>query len=555
MTCRIFPKLSDESLDDLSSNAEAKFYRACRDQLPSEFLVLHSLSMIFEKTINDGHAIGESDFIIFNPHGGVLVVEVKGGGIRYDPMRESSWFSIDRSGIEYKIQNPFEQSKNYQFRVLDLIKKRVRGLKNTHFPLGHSVAFPDVRKSALGQIISHNRPKEIIACAEDLADLETWYDGAHRFWSGKQKIQPLSREGVREVERVFLKPVFAKPSVSAILDEEETARIKLTEDQARLLFCLEHHDRVNIIGGAGTGKTVLAKKAAEKFSIENKRTALICYNKGLGDELGTAFSNTMVHAGTYHSFFMGLLGDNLKSFVAEAKEAYPKADLWQVVMPFAFIMALENNEKLKFDAVIIDEGQDFNPEMWLSLEMLLKDDASKMFVFSDTHQGLYSKIDNIPKLSPPFLLQTNCRNTLQIFKRAYEDYDGPPITPPSIQGEQIQEKVDSSVNSQVDYICNTLNKLCIEGDVDKENVVILVADSQNLEGCMKHLVSACSKIKFVEQEHVSLGKVRVSTVKRFKGLEAPVVILWGAKDIPGYSRKEIYYVGLTRAKSRCFLVN
>ena len=37
------------------------------------------------------------------------------------------------------------------------------------------------------------------------------------------------------VEKVFLKPVFAKPSVSAILDEEETARIKLTEDQARLL--------------------------------------------------------------------------------------------------------------------------------------------------------------------------------------------------------------------------------------------------------------------------------------------------------------------------------
>ena len=50
-------------------------------------------------------------------------------------------------------------------------------------------------------------------------------------------------------------------------------------------------------------------------------------------------------------------------------------------MPFAFIMALEANENLKFDAVIVDEGQDFSAEMWLSLEMLLKDQTSKMFIF------------------------------------------------------------------------------------------------------------------------------------------------------------------------------
>ena len=260
MACRIFPKLSDESLNSLASKAEAKFYKACRDQLPSDFLVLHSLSMIFEKANNGGHAIGESDFVIFNPSGGVLVVEVKGGGVRYEPERGSSWFSIDRHGTEHKIHDPFEQSKNYQFRVLNLVKKRVRGLKNTHFTLGHSVAFPDVRKSSLGQIISHNRPKEIIACSEDLAELGAWYDSAHHFWSGRQKLEPLGHAGLREVEKVFLKPVFAKPSLSAVLNDEEITRIKLTEDQARLLFCLEHHDRVNITGGAGTGKTVLAKK-------------------------------------------------------------------------------------------------------------------------------------------------------------------------------------------------------------------------------------------------------------------------------------------------------
>ena len=53
-------------------------------------------------------------------------------------------------------------------------------------------------------------------------------------------------------------------------------------------------------------------------------------------------------------------------------------------MPFAFLLAIEEHDSLKFDAVVVDEGQDFSPEMWMSLEALLKDETSKLFVFSDT---------------------------------------------------------------------------------------------------------------------------------------------------------------------------
>ena len=61
-----------------------------------------------------------------------------------------------------------------------------------------------------------------------------WYDSAHHFWSGRQKLEPLGHAGLKEVEKVFLKPVFAKPSLSAILNDEEITRIKLTEDQAEV---------------------------------------------------------------------------------------------------------------------------------------------------------------------------------------------------------------------------------------------------------------------------------------------------------------------------------
>ena len=152
MACNVYPKLTDDQLDQLGSQAEAKFYKACRDQLPSSYFVFHSLSLVYQQSSNGKHGIGESDFVICNPNAGILVVEVKGGGIRYDPSESNHWYSIDRYGNEHQIKDPFEQSKNYQFRILDLVKRKARNLTRSHFPLGHSVAFPDVSNRELGEL-------------------------------------------------------------------------------------------------------------------------------------------------------------------------------------------------------------------------------------------------------------------------------------------------------------------------------------------------------------------------------------------------------------------
>ena len=108
---------------------------------------------------------------------------------------------------------------------------------------------------------------------------------------------------------------------------------------------MEVHDRVNISGGAGTGKTVLAKKLAEKFSLDGRKTALLCYNKGLGEELASAYSNDeLISAATFHSFVKKLLGEVFEKYLAEAREAYPNSDDWKVIIPFAAVMALEDDQ-------------------------------------------------------------------------------------------------------------------------------------------------------------------------------------------------------------------
>ena len=70
----IRPELTEERLE-LLPTSEARFYLACRAQLPDRVLVYHSV-----RTLNDRMVEGEADFVLFDPDGGMLVIEVKGGG-------------------------------------------------------------------------------------------------------------------------------------------------------------------------------------------------------------------------------------------------------------------------------------------------------------------------------------------------------------------------------------------------------------------------------------------------------------------------------------------
>ena len=48
--------------------------------------------------------------------------------------------------------------------------------------------------------------------------------------------------------------------------------------------------------------------------------------------------------------------------------------------------------------------------------------------------------------------------------------------------------------------------------------------------------------------------VLIDTIQRFKGLESPVVILWGLDTIDLSKRQELLYVGMSRAKSLLIIV-
>ena len=74
--------------DDVASAAERRLFGLFQAQLPDDFVVLHSVKWLVRERRFDRD--GEADFLIVHPDLGILVLEVKGGGVRVD----------DQSGLE-----------------------------------------------------------------------------------------------------------------------------------------------------------------------------------------------------------------------------------------------------------------------------------------------------------------------------------------------------------------------------------------------------------------------------------------------------------------------
>ena len=106
----IIPQLTNEQIEKIPSIAEQKVYKTLQKVIPNDWLVVHSLEFVKTTSKYNSHGDREADFVIFSPLHGVLVVEVKGGGIKYDKSIDQ-WYSLDRHRNTHKIKNPIRQAK------------------------------------------------------------------------------------------------------------------------------------------------------------------------------------------------------------------------------------------------------------------------------------------------------------------------------------------------------------------------------------------------------------------------------------------------------------
>jgi hypothetical protein len=553
----ILPILSESDLNSLPSQAEAKFYRAIRDQLPSSDIVLHSRTFV-AKNATGNMTDGEADFVLFSKDYGILIIEVKGGGVSHNP--ETGWLSVDRHQISHSIKNPFLQAKSQKFSILNHLKSyRIWNQLKLRVTAGHAVMFTDI--SDCTSLVGIDSPIEIIGSKNDLSDIRAWTKKVLQFWS-KQSPTGFGSAGMDIVNHIFCKPVSVKPLMRDLLSSDDEVRINLTNEQAKVLRTLSRHKRAGICGPAGTGKTVLAVEKAKMLNEMGKKVLLLCYNKPLGASIFKQFDRTSeVHVFTFHQYCEHLINSARKKFNIDyllfAKSDIPGADLFDEVYPLAATYAIEKfGEIAQYDAVIIDEGQDFGEEYWLTIEMSIKStDESWLYIFFDENQKLYKRNSSFPiSEDHTFPLTKNCRNAKPIHNLAYNYYIGDQIDDSNIVGTDPVLLIDDAEQIQAKRIYKEIRNLIQKETISADDIAVLVIASPKNEYYrqLNDEIKNQNLIKFSFEEHNIPHAVIVDTVKHFKGLERNVVFLW-IDDLSLASERELY-VGISRAKSILYIV-
>lgn len=551
---KIVPEMHDAELDALPSRAEARLYRALRDTLPADVLVLFSVTWVSASSRGSPRD-GEADFVVFDPSGGMLVIEVKGGGVSFHA-DTGEWWSIDSAGTRHPIKDPFRQACAEKHALLGLLRSHPswRQIANRRIAAGHAVFFPDV--SDLRPLVAPQRPRTLVGGREDLTDLRRFVAGALSYWSASDAtLRPLGREGLECVRKCFCSDIDVRPLISVKLRDEEEHRVRLTTQQARFLRSIGSHVRAVICGGAGTGKTILAMEKAKDAAAKGRRTLLLCYNRPLSDWMKRVMPvRDNLHVMTFHQLCEWRAGIVLKEtgrdLLAEARATYPGADRYETHLPHALAVSTDVLHDT-YDALIVDEGQDFSDDYWLPLELLLADpEKSPLYVFFDQNQAVYREARNFPVTEPPFVLTVNCRNTRNIHETSYRYFEGEITEPCEIDGAPIESLLAPTITEQASLITSRIRSLIVQHRLQPSQIAVLVTSTA------KHPMYDALRAqslpgggRWAVEDHCANNCVVVDTVGRFKGLECAVVFLWLSADLDPTEDAKTIYVGTSRAKS------
>jgi len=193
-------------------------------------------------------------------------------------------------------------------------------------------------------------------------------------------------------------------------------------------------------------------------------------------------------------------------------------------MPEALLDALEATNQ-RFDAIIIDEGQDFEALWWLSIQELLKDPTNgPLYIFYDDNQHIYSTRMEFPLEEEPMLLCENCRNTQRIHSEVMKFYRGQSDTS-SIgpEGRKPLELQVASEEEEVSAVDETIRHLLNQENVPAKAIVILTPKAQGRSKWRERQKLAGRTLSW--ETPTDDRAIGCATIHSFKGLESPVVVL------------------------------
>ncbi len=549
---RMYPDFVEMS--ERVSSAEFELYHALREQLPNEFLVFHSVAWHAKDKYGKPQD-GETDFVIAHPDEGILVIEVKGGNIRYTP-QTASWQSVSEGAKAYDIKDPFVQARKAKYTLIELLNRVMGGRQRVRdINIGHAVAFPNVviDESVLGP----DKPRNVILDMLDATYLEGWVRGAMAYWRGEAKTATSApgRRLMSGLIKLLGKSRELRPAMWGEIVRERQEMVRLTEEQYFVLDMLSRQRRAAIAGCAGSGKTLLAMEKAVRLAESGFKVLLTCYNKNLVGYLRRRIGN---HPNIDIRNFHKLCFDMAREANMLPLQSGDQARFYDELLPEALLESAEMLNR-KYDAIVVDEGQDFQETWWIPLQTLLEDpDDGILYIFYDENQAIYKgqhsslrlHPSSLPIETPPFYLTINCRNTRTIHKQVARFYQaddasqarGPIGRPVNVTRYRRPEQLNAALSDTIRHLTHRekipLNEITILTPLSRRNSNLWLSDG--FRG-----------VRYTDQLPTRPDQVHCNTIHAFKGLESSVVIL---AEVDQWSNRPkdldpLLYVACSRAKN------
>lgn len=541
--------------------ANLKYISTDGEKFLINFLV-ENLSDDFEIYIQPNLNGNRPDIILCHKNKGIFIIEIKDWKIeRYEKDEEKDKYYKYFKNKKIEIANPNSQLKRYKEQFNIFKQTPVVCIHYFHHSITQDVV------NFLGEdgikIFGFDKKNDLIAFVSNYPNIMLKY--------------------YKQIKN-FISPEKHK--------KELGEKIYLTQQQKRLIEHTPNSWR-RVKGSAGSGKTLVVVQKAVNIANADKKVLIVCFNKTLKryikDQLNNTFKDfdwNLIEYNHFHGFAKLFVEENGLEVKSNGNfEEYEK-NLIELVLKLQ--NDCQNVKNRKYDAILIDEAQDFKKE-WFDILLYFLSENNEILLVADDKQNLYDRdvswikesmggygyqfkgVWGILKESkrswrlPNLIQKTN--NFFELFLKKYLIEH-----PDKNFGDflNLQTTINENILDFQPLIWENINKdnlhikilhYCksfINEKYKPKDITILVLN-KNIGNDVKFFLSnkgVNTKDMFSSKEDFSLNndEITISTINSFKGMENKIII-FVSEDINNIQNDFKTYVALTRAKEALVVLN
>lgn len=519
------------------SGPELETLSYLKSNLGEPYTVYHGVH--WSRSYKAHTAYGEIDFVVINKSGDVLIIEQKNGGL--DELEE---------GLVKRYPDGHKNVGDQVRRSLDNVRSKFKHQNGSKpaLKLDYLIYCPDHK---IKNVNAATVDEERVVDATRTSQLSNVIDNLLGEGSAKDQ------DWVNRVEGFFQQSFNLVPNIHAHKSAHEKTFTRLSGGLGQVFDNLYMKPfRLKVSGTAGSGKSLIAHRAYRATVNAGKRPLLVCFSRPLRERF-----NSSLDPGGLVQTWNGFCDEFLSSqgYKIDYDRMYSEPTFWSEL---ADQIIVENIPKeWLFDALIVDEGQDFEAGWFDVLKLFLKPDHDLIWL-EDENQNLYGKesvdLDGVVG----YRCKTNFRSPESIARFIHRTLPFEFENSNDLPGLGVGVSGYSQLDEQPKIVAKIVTNLLKMG-FEHSDIVVL-----SCRGVAKSVFSNIDKVgsyrlrKF-EGEYdmfgnqvLTGGNLQFDSIYRFKGQQAPAVILVDvdpASDDLG-RQERLLFCGMTRPTVRLELV-